>query len=611
MRGRGSAGAGRPARLPDGTYEPPPVVVQTPAGLIVNFIGEDGRTHSFDVGALPLEAWHEGLAASWAVRTGPSGGLRTLVSAKSGWGALSRMIRYLAQLPHPPLQPGQLAAKHIDSYRLHRESTQRADRARAELQSLALTFEIKPLSDLVSSEVRERMRSKVRMSRTPLSGYSDGELARIVSTARNEVVALRDRLDGHETADDDSDWVRLNYETLRTGRVPLRGLGAVQLVSARRQVAEKLFVTKQDIIAMLVLLVATTGWNVEVMKELPSEHRVIEGLAVELEVTKRRRGAGNWLETVTWEIGPPDRELYTPGGVYLLFHRLMASARKLLGEPSFWAVWHSGHPEGCRNPFGAGLNADLILKQWTEAHHLCADEPADAAEDLGREKRTESPPLRLNFNRLKTSIDVRRTRQMGGHLPSSARTNTVDVLFKNYLSGDQTTIEWAQSLVEETLVGVEQAAWTSHRQALAASGRRTLRIIPALKGEHSPVPPVAGFTPDSASTELDTAWAACSDHEHHPLTGRRCAVSFLDCFHCGNCLITSQHLPGLMGLLDALEGRRQQISEESWWKRYGPTWAAIRYEVLPKFSEAEISQAQENKPRDSMLDLVEPAWERP
>jgi hypothetical protein len=46
-------------------------------------------------------------------------------------------------------------------------------------------------------------------------------------------------------------------------------------------------------------------------------------------------------------------------------------------------------------------------------------------------KDADPPRFGLDFNRLKTSIDVRRTRQMGGHLPSAARSNTVPVLFSN------------------------------------------------------------------------------------------------------------------------------------------------------------------------------------
>ena len=334
------------------------------------------------------------------------------------------------------------------------------------------------------------------------------------------------------------------------------------------------------------------------IKDLPAQHRVIEGLAVEVEVTKRRRGPGHWHQTATWEIEPPGKELTTPGGLYLLLHRLMAPARDLMDDPSpFWAVWHH-HGRGlggaCRNPFAAALDASLRHQPWMRERGLQADSTTGVTTE-------QAPQRRLNFNRLKTSIDVRRTRQMGGHLPSAARTNTTGVLFRNYLSGDQSTIDWARELMAETLVEVEQAAWSAHRRALATHGVTSLQIrVKSAGGDQQP-----------AADEVGTAWTSCSDHEHHPLTGRRCAASFLDCFQCGNCVVSDDHLPRLLSLLDALEVRRSQMSEDAWWKRYGSSWAAIRYEVLPKFSEAEVDRAEQTKPSDSLLDLVEPTWEQP
>ncbi|MET3176633.1 UNVERIFIED_ORG: hypothetical protein ABIB52_004508, partial [Arthrobacter sp. UYCu721] len=317
MSGRGSTRAGLPARLPYGAYEPRPAVVRTPTGLVVDFVGEDVRTKSFDIGALPLPQWHEPLAAAWAARTGPSGGLRTKASATHAWGALTRLVRFVAQTPRPPIHPGALRTDHIDAYLRHRETAIGANKTGLELRSAAITFEAKPLVDMVSADVRDRMRPRLRIQQQPKSGYSDGELARIVAAARSDVAALRARLSGAGTVRDTAEHGLL-AEVLRTGRVPMRGIGAPAIQASRRQVAEQVFVTRNDLTPMLVLLVATTGWNLEVVKELPSEHRVIEGLAVEVELTKRRRGARAWHSTGTWEIGPLlPIALFDDGGVGL------------------------------------------------------------------------------------------------------------------------------------------------------------------------------------------------------------------------------------------------------------------------------------------------------
>ena len=85
----------------------------------------------------------------------------------------------------------------------------------------------------------------------------------------------------------------------------------------------------------------------------------------------------------------------------------------------------------------------------------------------------------------------------------------------------------------------------------------------------------------------------------------------LDCFHCGNCLVTQDHLPRLLALLDALTVRRQQMTEPDWWARYGPGWAAIRRDILGRFTPAELQQAGQLKRADALLGLIENPWEHP
>ena len=341
---------------------------------------------------------------------------------------------------------------------------------------------------------------------------------------------------------------------------------------------------------------------------------VINGLedrAVELRVVKRRRGPRYWHTTVSWEIGDTGRELHNPGSLYLLVHQLTTPGRALLETADrIWAIWRNAVGDGIvgdlaehSDPFAKGLNGvPLHGHRWVAEHDLTAD----AVDD-----RSPPAPLALDFNRLKTSIEVRRTRQMGGHLPSSARTNSVPVLFANYLRGDPTVVEWAHDIVSEALTDAEQSALAAHRRALEQSGGSLQVITGTRQG-----PERAGMVRDTATGStgqgtLDAAWTEYIDHEHHPVTGKPCRASFLDCFHCGNCLISTKHLPRLLALLHALSIRRQQLSESDWWHRYGPVWAAIRHDILAKFTPAEIEQAEAAKPTDALLDLVEHPWQQP
>jgi hypothetical protein len=359
--------------------------------------------------------------------------------------------------------------------------------------------------------------------------------------------------------------------------------------------ARHLFVLQEDMAPLLTLLVAVTGWNVETVKELPAEHKILDGRAVELQLVKRRRGAGRWNDTVTWEIGPPGRELHTPGGLYLLLHRLMARSRVFSGSVSLWSIWrHRLLPPfpagaiGHADPFAVDLTGPGVkFDAWGARHDLTTDAAPDGS---------NPPRLPVHMGRLRTSIEVRRTRHLGGHLPSAARSNTIPVLFRNYLRGDPTTIGWAQDVIGSALLDAEQTALAAHRRSLDPVTSSPVVL------------PVTADAPRALGQE--TGWTTCTDPDEHPRTGQPCRSSFLDCFHCSNCLVTTDHLPRLLGLLATLRERRDRLGEQQWWQRYGPAWTAIRHDILVRFTPAQIRHAQRLAPTDAILDLVENPWER-
>ena len=70
---------------------------------------------------LPQPGWHEALlAAAFAVRVGPGGGLRTLKSAKGCWVMTRRLISFLSTLPDAPPGPGSLLVSRLMAFRSHR-----------------------------------------------------------------------------------------------------------------------------------------------------------------------------------------------------------------------------------------------------------------------------------------------------------------------------------------------------------------------------------------------------------------------------------------------------------------------------------------------------------
>jgi hypothetical protein len=220
------------------------------------------------------------------------------------------------------------------------------------------------------------------------------------------------------------------------------------------------------------------------------------------------------------------------------------------------------------------------MKDWADRHGL--------ADDTGAR-------LAVSFNRIRTSVEARRARQMGGHLPSAARSNTVPVLFRSYLRDDPATVEWAHEVMADALTDAERSALDVHRRRIERAGE----------------PTVVAQTARPSGGAAEGAWSGCRDVDHHPVTGTACRASFLACFHCGNCLITPDHLPRLMALLEAMEERRRRMEEQAWWHRYGPAYAAIRNDVLVRFTPEQVRRADASIDHDALLDLVEDPWQHP
>jgi hypothetical protein len=145
------------------------------------------------------------------------------------------------------------------------------------------------------------------------------------------------------------------------------------------------------------------------------------------------------------------RRLHTPGGFYLLLCRLTESRRAFSGSATVWSVWRNGRRAGTAgtaaehwDPFSATLRTELGLCDWAGRHDLRGDD--------GRR-------LKLDMNRLRTSVEVRRTRQMGGHLPSAARTNTMQTLWSSYLCGDPAVTEWAEDVLDRLSPTLSARRW--------------------------------------------------------------------------------------------------------------------------------------------------------
>jgi hypothetical protein len=101
--------------------------------------------------------------------------------------------------------------------------------------------------------------------------------------------------------------------------------------------------------------------------------------------------------------------LHTPGGCYPLLHELMAASGAACGSDRMFCIWSNGSRRGASGleehiaPFARNLDGSYLgLSAWAAGRA----KPVLANPVTGQEPE----PLRVSFNRIMTSAEVRRTR---------------------------------------------------------------------------------------------------------------------------------------------------------------------------------------------------------
>lgn len=368
---------------------------------------------------------------------------------------------------------------------------------------------------LIAEEVDAWLRRRRSAGQTPAPpGYSDREFEAIMGAARSEVAAIRSRLArGHRLLtryERERDTLSAEERQLAATLSEVAATGEVPLIAhdskawdnhPMMKLARHLFVTGFDLGPLLTLWVGISGRNLETLKDLDIEHDVLEAKAVRLEAIKRRRGPKRMFDTVHWEIGTPSQQLRRPGGYYLLLEQMMRLSRSFSGTSSLWSVWDP--PDGHHGPFDVGLHLkDWHMQRWKQHHRLIDD---------------NGQRLQITAVRLKKTVDIRNTRAAGGHLPTSIRSNTMPVLFTNYLRGDPSVHDWAGGVITAALSEAETAARACHARALAGPVATPKRAATQLDLTDA-------TAKDLLAGNLDTAVTACADIDHSPLDGGGAAV---------------------------------------------------------------------------------------
>ena len=533
------SGRGRRAALPAGGHTRPEYLVADGQGsLVVRHHNREGRVREYDFAQLPVPApMRATLAALFAARCTP-GRWSAHDSSNGSWLQLRRFARFLACQERSPGDLDELTPAMVRRWRAWLPAGAGGYYAFSLVSSLLLDDD-----RLQAGPVADELARRSGKPRSRLQSYGEAEFGQVTAAARrrfraalqrinDNAVRLRQWRDG-ALAEGSGEWTAGEGLDIlaRTGDLPrcVRKGGQPGNVVARYRNAlgpvawQRLVLTREEAVALGVLLLAEFGWNLSVISglEVPmaSPDQGEDGHPTyRIPLQKPRRGPGRQHETrnVT------DHGAGSPGRLITQALEATRFARAIVAELAPGAtrliVWRAWNPGGQRPGQYAHPAADPFRFGIT----------AKAAEDWAEAERLAGSP----FRRGRRTVIALDRREPGQH--------SQDTHDRHYVLPDERI---RAGTIEVIAAGAEDAADRARRAVLAAGLRDQ---------------------PDPGDAE--TATAACSSFRDSPWPAPDggCGASFLMCLACPNARVHPGHHPRLAHLHEALASLRSVLAPASW-----------------------------------------------
>ncbi|WP_345442529.1 hypothetical protein [Actinoallomurus vinaceus] len=489
----------------------------------------------YDFAQLPVaEGLQRSLARVFAARCS-SNGWASHRTSEGYWLPVRSFASWLAGLPAPPTEVAQITAAIWDAWRISRPATVGGQQQVTRVAALLLNDE-----HLSRSAAEVMARRMVRPRRVEES-YQAGDFDQIKVAARrmfrSAVLRIEDnaahleRWRGGAFEEGSREWlVGEALECLaRTADVPsyprahngtrrvryryLRALGG----ESGACTWQRLFLSRDEAVALGVLLMAEFGWNLSVIDTLAVPRATPDADPDEptyrLELVKRRRGSGRHHETrnVTDHGAGSGGRLITQSLRATRFAR--AIVEDLAPGTDRLLVWRTTMPhQGQDNGVGPLLRMGISGQTLT---------------GWGRVNGAGGSPFRRG----------RRTVQVVRGEPLQ---NTQDTHDRVYVLSDPQTQRATVPLLAD---GAESALRHAQQAVLVAQ----------LRDQADP-------------GDVPTATADCTDPDHGPFPapGGGCGASFLMCLGCTNAHIHPGHHSRLAHLHHALGNLRSAMSPRLW-----------------------------------------------
>jgi hypothetical protein len=533
------SGRGRRAALPAGGHARPNyLVADGQGGLVVRHHDREARVREYDFAQLPVPApMRASLASLFAARCTPDR-WSSHDSSEQSWLQLRRFAQFLSSQEPSLCDLEELTPAIVRRWRAWLPAGAGGYYAFGLVSSLLLGDE-----RLQARPVADELARRGRKPRSQVQSYGEAEFQQVTAAARRRFRAARQRINDNAVrlrqwrdgaiAEGSGEWTAGEGLDIlsRTGDLPrnARKDGQPGNVAARYRNAlgpvawQRLFLTREEAVALGVLLLAEFGWNLSVISSLEvpmaSPDQGEDGHPTyRIPLVKPRRGPGRHHETrnaTDHGAGSPGR-LITQALEATRFAR--AAVAELAAGTARLIVWRAQNPGGRRpdqdahcaaGPFRFGITTEAA-KDWAEAEGL------------------EGSP----FRRGRHTVIALDRREPGQH--------SQDTHDRHYVLPDERIRAEA---VEVIAVGAEDAADHARKAVLAAELRDQ---------------------PDPGDAE--TATAACSGTQGSPWPAGDggCGASFLMCLACPNARVHPGHHPRLAHLHEALASLRSVLPPAAW-----------------------------------------------
>jgi len=529
---------GRTASLPPADHTGPPRI--TADGLVVHHYNQLGRLKVYDFSQLPVAtAMQRSLAALFAARCSPDV-WATHITSHSHWKYVMRFATFLSSLEEQPDDLQDLTAPVMKRWRVSLSSAPAGCNTLNGVGKL-----LRSDARLQSGTVAEELAVKVRPAKSTTQSYSGDEFDRITVAARKMFRSALLRIEengrhldawgGGAFAEESPEWIlgegleilsrtgALPHTVGRSGSRNLKKRYARAMGGTSAQATwQRLFLTRLEVTALAVLMLAEFGWNLSVISELGVPRATPDTgedgrPTYRITLRKGRRGPGHHHETrnVTDDGASSPGRLITQALSATRFAR--AAVEELAPGSNRLMVWRTGwlgpaataldrHPDV--GPFRFGVQNNEA-QGWARANGF------------------PQSPFRRG-RRTVTAVDRRE--------PAQHSQQTHD---RDYVLVDDRIRQEAMDVIA---AGAQDAADRAHKSVLVAR----------LQNQ-----------PESADTETATADCAAFYESPYPAPDG-CGASFLMCLGCANARVHPGHHPRLVHLHQALSNLRSVLPSSRW-----------------------------------------------